>query len=50
MVHPRIFSTTEISHAMVYKYIYIAHMWQSCVEIEGYSVAYFNRIAAFKAP
>ena len=25
-------------------------MWQSCVEIEGYSVVYFNCIAAFKAP
>ena len=24
-------------------------MWQSCVEIEGYSIAYFNHIAAFKA-
>ena len=26
------------------------NMWQSRVEIEGYSVAYFDRIAAFKAP
>ena len=25
------------------------HMWQSRVEIEGYSVAYFDRIVAFKA-
>ena len=25
-------------------------MWQSQVEIEGYSVAYFDRIAAFEAP
>ena len=25
-------------------------MWQSHVEIEGYSIAYFDRIAAFKAP
>ena len=24
------------------------HMWQSQVEIEHYSVAYFDRIAAFK--
>ena len=24
-------------------------MWQSCVEIEGYSVAYFDRIAVFEA-
>ena len=26
------------------------HLWQSRVEIEGYSIAYFDRIAAFKAP
>ena len=26
------------------------HMWQSRVEIEGYSIAYFDHIAAFKAP
>ena len=25
-------------------------MWQSRVEIEGYSVAYFDRIVAFKVP
>ena len=25
------------------------HMWQSRVEIEHYSVAYFTRIAAFEA-
>ena len=25
------------------------HMWQSCVEIEDYSIAYFDRIAAFEA-
>ena len=28
----------------------ILHMWQSCVEIEGYSVEYFDCIAAFEAP
>ena len=26
------------------------HMWQSRVEIEGFSIAYFNRIAVFEAP
>ena len=26
------------------------YVWQSRVEIEGYSVAYFDRIAAFEAP
>ena len=25
-------------------------MWQSCVEIKGYSVAYFDHIAVFEAP
>ena len=25
------------------------YMWQSCVEIKGYFVAYFNRIAVFEA-
>ena len=28
----------------------LLHMCQSRVEIEGYSIAYFNRIAAFEAP
>ena len=26
------------------------YLWQSHVEIEGYSVAYFDRIVAFKVP
>ena len=26
------------------------HMWQSHVEMEGYSVAYFDRITVFEAP
>ena len=26
------------------------YMWQSCVEIEGYFVVYFDRIAVFEAP
>ena len=28
---------------------WLLHMWQSCVETEDYSIAYFDRIAAFKA-
>ena len=28
---------------------HVMQMWQSRVEIEHYSVAYFNRIAAFEA-
>ena len=28
----------------------VDHMWQSRVEIEGYSVAYLDHIAAFEAP
>ena len=31
------------------QYICAIHMWQSCVEIEDYSVTYFNCIAMFKA-
>ena len=27
-----------------------SHIWQSRVEIKGYSVTYFDRIAAFEAP
>ena len=30
--------------------IKIYQMWQSRVEIEGYSVAYFDHMAAFEAP
>ena len=26
------------------------HVWQSRVEIEGYSIAYFDHIDAFEAP
>ena len=26
----------------------LSHVWQSCVEIEGYSIPYFDRIAAFE--
>ena len=27
-----------------------SYLWQSCVEMKGYSVAYFDRIIAFEAP
>ena len=30
--------------------VQVYYYWQSRVEIEGYSVVYFDRIAAFKAP
>jgi len=33
---------------MFHMYIYM-HMWQSHVQNEHYSVAYFDRIAAFEA-
>ena len=36
----------ELMHIMLFK----ARMWQSHVEIKDYSVAYFDRVAAFKAP
>ena len=29
---------------------HVLDMWQSCVEIQGYSVAYFDCITVFKAP
>ena len=30
--------------------MHVQYMWQSRVEIDGYSVAYFDRIAALEAP
>ena len=30
--------------------ISVAYMWQSCVEIEGYSVTYFEHITEFEVP
>ena len=30
--------------------VFLLNMWQSCVEIEGYSVVYFNRIAVLWVP
>ena len=27
----------------------VTYTWQSCIEIKGYSVVYFDRIAAFEA-
>ena len=32
------------------KSFFINHVWQFCLEIEGYFVAYFDRIAVFEAP
>ena len=29
---------------------YLLHMWHYCVEIEGYSIAYFDCIAVFEPP
>ena len=31
------------------RWVWVIHVWQSRVEIEHYSVAYFDRIAAFEA-
>ena len=41
-------STLKISTPKNFIYFDKMHMWQSCVEIKGYSVAYFDRIAAFE--
>ena len=38
----------HVSDEMCFDF-YLSHVWQSRVEIEHYSVAYFNRIAAFEA-
>ena len=38
------------AHYYRYKNFMQNYMWQSRVEIEGYSVAYFDRIVAFEAP
>ena len=32
------------------RFVDLIHMWQFRVEIEGYSVTYFDRITAFEAP
>ena len=45
------------THAIVYPHVHVhtfahihVHVWQSRVEIEGYSIVYFDHIAAFEAP
>ena len=35
-------------HTYVHNYVYI-YMWQSRVEIQHYSVAYFDRVIVFEA-
>ena len=63
-MHGRMHTTGRSVHVYVYMYLCVnlpfhehvqsninpMDMWQSRVEIEGYSVAYFDRIAAFEAP
>ena len=44
------FSEGPLLEVRLYIVMYPTYVWQSRVEIEGYSVAYFDRIAAFKAP
>ena len=34
--------------SLVHTYSIMFYVWQSHVEIEGYSITYFNRIAAFE--
>ena len=45
IVHLAVLRMIKLRYASVKRY-----MWQSRVEIEGYSVAYFDRLAAFEAP
>ena len=53
-VHVSIVVNYDLTHCAFLGWLYIQvrqkYMWQSCVEIEGYSVAYFDRIVAFEAP
>ena len=49
--YSRYMATVEPRRLDVVEAVYLLeqlHMWQSWVEIEHYSVAYFNRVAAFK--
>ena len=48
MVYPQVFSTVKI--LCPYGMLTCKYMWQSRVEIEGYSVEYFERIAVFEVP
>ena len=45
----RLITMTSLPVANNVHYTDCIHMWQSRVEIEHYSVAYFERITAFKA-
>ena len=38
------FTMSHVGRCIIYVYVAV------CVEIEGYSVAYFDRIAVFEAP
>ena len=40
------------AHTLMYSVFVIPrkHVWRSRVEIEGYSIGYFDRIVAFKVP
>ena len=40
----------ETSTFFLHNKVICTYVWQPHVEIEGYSVAYFNRIAVFEAP
>ena len=48
----RVFQVNQILQKLKLGWVHdlVCHMWQSHVEIGGYSVAYFDRIAAFEAP
>ena len=39
-----------VSSPDIYFLLHKSYMWQSCVEIKGYFVTYFNRFATFEAP
>ena len=50
VVHSEAWYDDVLSHDVSECECSLIYVWQSRVEIKGYSVTYFNRIAAFKAP
>ena len=41
---------SHLSELVGIKKYFIDCIWQSCIEIEGYSIGYFHHIAAFQVP
>ena len=48
MIRNHMHRGNSINETVLYMHIHIYHMWESHVEIKGYSIAYFNCIAVFE--